>query len=331
MPPSIPDLCIIIVRHRAPSAGPEDDMSHRHAHQDIERRPELSQHFFRDGRTVARMVASLPLRRDAPVLDIGAGRGAITEALADAGFRVIAVEKDVRLFRGLRARLIGRTNVECHHADALTMPLPRGRYSVVSNVPFAVTAALVRRLLDGASPPEDAFLVVQREAAEKFAGAPQETLFSLLHKPYFEFSVPQRLRRSDFEPRPRVATVLLHARRRERPLLSTLERHEYERFVRGTFGAGPQAVGVALRARFSRRQVVRLARDLRFSPWQRASELTFPQWLALFRFAAQTRVGPHPLALSMCVGRERVGRRPRQTPGAHARDGASGMAKAHLQ
>jgi 23S rRNA (adenine-N6)-dimethyltransferase len=137
---------------------------------------------------------------------------------------------------------------------------------------------------------------VQREAAEKFAGAPQETLFSLLHKPYFEFSVPRRLRRSDFEPRPRVATVLLHARRRERPLLSTSERREYERFVRATFGSGPQAVGMALRARFTRRQIVRLARDLRFSPWQRASELTFPQWLALFRFAAQTRVGPHPLA-----------------------------------
>ena len=128
---------------------------------------------------------------------------------ADGGFNVIAIEKDARLFRSLRARFIGRTNVECHRGDAVTFRLPSGAFSVVSNVPYAATAAIVRRLLDAPGPPQEALLVLQREAAWKFAGVPRETLFSLQHKPWFDMRVVGGVPRDAFVPRPRVASSLL--------------------------------------------------------------------------------------------------------------------------
>jgi 23S rRNA (adenine-N6)-dimethyltransferase len=227
------------------------------------------------------------------VLDVGAGTGIITEALAGRGFRVIAIEKDARLFRSLRARLIGRTNVECHYSDALLFPLPRAGYAVVSNVPFGISAALVRRLIAAERPPDDAFLVLQLEAAEKFAGVPGETIFSLLAKPSFEISILRRFRRADFDPPPRVRTAMLHIHRRERPLLASAALERYTRFVAGVFGASPQA-GVALRTRLTREQVRRLARDLAFDPAASTRALTFPQWLAIFRFYENVCLGRDP-------------------------------------
>jgi 23S rRNA (adenine-N6)-dimethyltransferase len=264
----------------------------RHHLSIIQRRPELSQHFLRDARTARRLVASLPIATHT-VVEIGAGTGLLTDALAARGFRVIAIEKDARLFRALRERMLGRTNVECHHGDFLGTPMPAGAYSVVANLPFSISAATVRRLTSAPHPPEDAFLVLQREAAQKFAGVPHETLISLLIKPSFETSIALLFRRSDFDPLPRVRPALLHIRRRAVPLLSGASLTGYRRLVSSTFGASPE-IGSALRTQLSRRQIVRLARDLCFSASARVSELTFPQWLAIARFYEHACMGRDP-------------------------------------
>jgi 23S rRNA (adenine-N6)-dimethyltransferase len=226
-------------------------------------------------------------------LDAGAGRGALTEALGGAGCRVVAIERDSRLFRSLRARFVGRTNVECYHADALRFPLPREPYAVVSNVPFSITAALVRRLLDAPNPPHDAWLILQREAALKFAGAPSPTLFSLLYQPRFTFEIVRTLRRTDFQPPPRVETVMLHVRHRPQPLVPRREAAAWREFIRaGFFRSGAPDIQTAMRPFFTRRQLQALAREHGFDPSARASTLTFGQWLAMFRFHAHACRGP---------------------------------------
>jgi 23S rRNA (adenine-N6)-dimethyltransferase len=247
-------------------------------------RPDLSQHFFRDPALVRNLVAGLPLKPFDLVVEIGAGDGIITEALAGLGCRVIAIEKDLRLYLSLRRRFLGRTNVQCWHADFLTFRLPTVPYSVVSNVPFSVTAAVVRRLLGARPPPVDGFLVVQREAAEKFAGTPRETLFSLLNKPWFEISIMRLLRRDDFVPPPSVDCALIRFHRREQPIVTRASRRAYRGFVRAMFGRRGPNVYRALRGAFSARQVKRLSRELGFSAHSRPSDLSFDRWMALFRF-----------------------------------------------
>ncbi len=227
------------------------------------RRPELSQHFLRDAATARAIVRRLAFSPGDLVVEAGAGDGLLTEALAGAGFRVIAVEKDERLFGLLRQRVANRPNVACHHADFLTFALPSVPYRVVSNVPYAITAALVRKLLHAARPPDGAMLIVQREAAEKFAGTPRETLFSLLHKPWFEISVAGIVRRRDFVPAPRVHSVLLRIRRRDNRTGETFRvglgggcRH-----LREDAGAGAHC-----RARRRRRRPIRPRTDRRHEP-----------------------------------------------------------------
>lgn len=255
------------------------------------RRPDLSQHFFRDPALVRELVAGLPLGPLDLVVEIGAGDGVITEALADRGCRVIAIEKDVRLYRSLQRRMLGRTNVHCQHADFRAFRLPAVAYSVVSNLPFGITATIVRKLLGAPVPPVDAFLVVQREAAEKFAGTPRETLVSLLNKPWFEVRVVRLFKRGDFVPAPSVDCALVRFHRREQPLVRWASRSAYRGFVRAMFGRRGPNVYRALRTTFSAPQVKRLSRDLEFSVDWPPSALFFEQWTALFRYYERVRWG----------------------------------------
>jgi 23S rRNA (adenine-N6)-dimethyltransferase len=206
---------------------------------------------------------------------------------------VIAIEKDPALYDELARRFAPSQNVEVQRGDFLSHALPPRPYRVVSNVPYGITSAVVRRLVRGPAAPEDAWLVLQREAAEKFAGLPSETLFSLLAKPRFTLSILRTFRRSDFVPPPSVDSVLLRIRRRETPLVAAPSRRRYERFVRATFGHGGDMHG-ALRPYITSRQIQRLEREAGFSRRGRPSAVRFEQWLVVFRFLEHECLGHDP-------------------------------------
>ena len=280
------------------------------------RRPELSQHFLRE-HAVPHILRHISWPPGALVVDIGAGDGVLTGALASRAFRVIAIEKDARLYRALAARFAAHANVDCRHADIIDARLPDGAYRVVSNVPYAITASLVRKLLAAHPPPIDAFLIVQREAAEKFAGAPLETLFSLLHKPWFDISLVGDVPRSSFVPPPRVQSSLLRIEQRLHPLVRRESATLYRDFIRTSFGRR-RAVARSLRWALTDRQIRRLAADTGFSPSAHASELSFNQWLAIFRFVEHACLGRDPNGSPTVIAPLIVGSWSLRRPGAPA-------------
>jgi 23S rRNA (adenine-N6)-dimethyltransferase len=258
-----------------------------------QRRPELSQHFLREGPARA-LVRGLQFPPGTLVVEPGAGDGALTIALAQRGLSVLAIERDERLYRLLDRRTARYRDVQCVRGDFLATALPSTPYNVVSNVPYGITAALVRKLLHAVRPPDEAVLIVQREAAAKFAGTPRETLFSLLHKPWFEIDVVRQMRRNDFAPAPRVQSDVLRIRRRATALVAPDRAGAYKAFLRATFGHGAGDVSRALRRRLTATQVRRLGRDFGFGAHAAASQLTFAQWLAVFRFVEHECLGHDP-------------------------------------
>jgi 23S rRNA (adenine-N6)-dimethyltransferase len=221
------------------------------------------------------------------VIEIGAGRGILTAELAHRCRKVIAVEVDGRLCGRLRDRFGDAEHVSVVHADFLRYGLPKGvPYKVVGNIPFNRTAAIVQRLVGASTPPADIFIVVQREAAERFAGGPfgSESVVSLHLKPWWQVEIVRRLGRADFEPAPRVDAALLWLARRTRPLVDASATTAYRAFIDASFGRTGTTIGRCLRASFTRRQIRQLSQDLRFTPESPPSALSFDQWLGLFRF-----------------------------------------------
>lgn len=257
------------------------------------RRAELGQHFLRDGALARRLVDLAGIGRRQRVLEIGPGRGALTRWLAECSGSLIGVEFDPGLCAELRRRFAAMPHVRVVQADFLAHPLPEGDYTVFANPPFGRTAEIVRRLTQAGSPPRDAHLILQLEAALELAGRPwgRETLASLCAKPDWQIEIQERIAPEAFVPPPRVACALVWLARRRRPLVTAGEAPLYRDFVSAAFGTRGTSVREGLRGLFTEPQLRRLARELRFDPRARPSQLSFEQWLALFRFFARSAAG----------------------------------------
>jgi 23S rRNA (adenine-N6)-dimethyltransferase len=152
-----------------------------------------------DSRWAARLVALADVSPGELVLDVGAGRGAITNELVRAGAHVVAIELHERRVASLRERFDGQ-RVTVVRADATDLRLPRRPFKVVANPPFGATTALLRRLTSPATRLEQASLVLPswaatRWAAGRGAGGPRSRLA-------FSCALGPRVPMSAFRPPP---------------------------------------------------------------------------------------------------------------------------------
>ena len=246
------------------------------------RRIHYAQNFLHDRRLVDHLVETSSLGPNDIVLEIGPGRGIITDALARRCGHVLAVEKDHRQVDHLQRRFRNQPHVTVFRSDFLEFPLPATRYKVFASIPYNITTAIVAKLTSGISPPDDAFLVVQKEAAAKFTGSPVGTLVALELKPWFDRAIRRELQRTDFRPVPAVDSVLLRIQRRDKPLVSDELREGYLDLMTALFTAWKPSIFGALRT-IAPREIVQ-ALHAEFGPeLSRApGQLPFELWLGLF-------------------------------------------------
>jgi 16S rRNA A1518/A1519 N6-dimethyltransferase RsmA/KsgA/DIM1 with predicted DNA glycosylase/AP lyase activity len=252
-----------------------------------------SQNFLRSPRLVDRLLDRSAITGDDLVIEVGPGRGIITERLAARCRQVLAIERDPVLVEELGARFAHATNVAIFAGDFLSFPLPLTAYKVFANIPFNITAAIVGKLTSGTSPPVDAYLTMQREAADRFLGIPRQTLIAVLLKPWFEPTVVHRFRSNDFAPRPGVEVVLLRLQRRPVPLMAPSDRTFFEDFTTYVFTAWQPTVRVTLARILPRQTVARIERTAGVSLERPPSAIPFAEWVSLtdtFRSVAGERV-----------------------------------------
>jgi 23S rRNA (adenine-N6)-dimethyltransferase len=240
-----------------------------------------SQNFLTSRALVERLVERSTVGPDDLVLEIGPGRGIITEALARRAGRVMAVEKDPALAARLRRQFAGCPTVSIVAADCLRVPLPVEPFTVFASIPFNATSEIVSRLLAASCPPIDSYLVVQREAAERHVGGARETLVSVLLKPWFEPSIVHRFRRDDFAPAPRVEVVMLRLRKRGPPLVSGEEAGLFRDVVRYGFTAWRPSLLSSLEGLVGRTRARQLGEQVGLASAAPPSLVPFEVWLGL--------------------------------------------------
>lgn len=250
-----------------------------------------SQNFLRNAELVEQLVQVSSLTSDDIVLEIGPGKGIITDALAKHCKRVIAVEADKKLHTELLERFSAVENVAIVHGDFLKFSLPKYDYKIFSNIPFNITADIVKKLLDSENAPQESYLIVQKEAAEKYGGMKTETLFSILHKPWFSFSVVHTFQKNDFSPRPAVDTVLFRIEKLKQPLVEARDAEAFRDFVAFGFSSMKTNLKRGYKNVFGHVQFLRLATDNNFSPEAKPTNLTFKQWLGVFNYFSKNVEG----------------------------------------
>jgi 23S rRNA (adenine-N6)-dimethyltransferase len=218
------------------------------------RRPELSQRFLHNRQLIQKLLRQSSVSPNDLVVEIGPGRGIITQELLRLASEVIAIELDEQLFNHLKKKFTTATKLTLIHQDFLTWTLPQKPYKVFANLPFDVEGLMVRKLVDADNPPQDCYVVVRKDVAERWAGISYRGQFSVKYRPWFNFTLIHKFRRQDFMPKPKVAAVMLRINRRTSPMLPRAERNNYQRFI-----------------------------EVEFQSRRRPTALTLKQWLQLYR------------------------------------------------
>ena len=149
------------------------------------------------------------------VLDIGAGTGTITEELSGYAKQVIAYELDQKYSRELEEKFNNSSNIILKNENFLNIELPRKEFKIFSNIPFFITTDIINKITDVNSKLEEAFLFVQKESAERFAGEPKNTQIATILSFMYEIKIREKFQKKDFKPMPNVDIVLLNIRRKD--------------------------------------------------------------------------------------------------------------------
>ncbi len=211
----------------------------------------LGQHFITDRGILARIADVLDAGPQDTVLEIGAGPGGLTEALAQRAGRVVAIEKDRDLIEGLRNRLPA---VEVVEADALSVDwhaCAGHPFLLAGNIPYNITSPLLEKALSEPQPDRIVFLV-QREVADRIVASPGTREYGALTVGVQAVARAERLftvPAGAFQPRPKVDSAVLRLTPLAQPLVTPAERESFRAAVVGLFG-------------FRRKQMLRAVREL---------------------------------------------------------------------
>lgn len=177
----------------------------------------LSQHFLKSPRLALMLIGHSNIKKRDTVIDIGAGSGVITVALAKRCKMVIAIEPDhiaaTKLYSNLKKHHID--NVVVIENDFLECKLPAEPYKIFANPPFHISSKIINKLLDAENPPESFYLILQKQFALKILNTDRHYTSKLgraLAKKY-QTRIRYPMKPTDFTPPPAVPTVLFEARK----------------------------------------------------------------------------------------------------------------------
>lgn len=226
---------------------------------------------------------------DDQVLEVGAGVGTLTVALAARARRVVAVEFDRNLIPALREVVASHDNVEVVQADILRFDVaaafPEGGEIVAGNIPYNLTGALIPKLLDLPPRPRRASLVVQKEVAERWTATTASSLATIGVQVFAEARILMTIPAAAFSPAPRVDSALVVLEVRERPAVEVDDVPGFLRFVEAVFQFRRKQLGGTLArvARVSSEEAAHLLSDLGIDPSRRPQTLSLPEWERVYR------------------------------------------------
>jgi 16S rRNA (adenine1518-N6/adenine1519-N6)-dimethyltransferase len=268
------------------------------------RKPKLGQHFLVDKSAAVRIAEALGEVSLSTVLEIGPGRGALTDLLAKKARRLIAIEIDRVLAAQLRMHFALAPNVEIIEADILAVdfdtifgPKPGstrpginhqpGKAKVAGNMPYFLTSDILLRLFEYRKYFDSMVLMVQREVADRLAARPGNSEYGLLSATAQLYTRVEKLftlAPEAFSPPPKVHSTVV--RLTIEPRLENLQVPEngFIQFLKLSFGQKRKTLWNNLKPEYESQRLRKAMEETGAKPNARAEELSLERTAALYRY-----------------------------------------------
>lgn len=261
----------------------------------------LGQNFLINPGVLTKIIAAADLTKDDYVIEVGPGLGILTEQLAQAAARVLAVELDTRLIPILQQKFAQTAAVKILHQDALQLALPEHSYKVIANIPYYITSPLLNHFLqaNNKSPetvrglrPSLLIFLVQKEVAEKVcARTGDHTMLSLQVQIFGKPSIVSQVSKSSFFPQPKVDSAILKIETYDQPLIQNTEL--FFKLISKAFSQRRKTLLNSLNTfqNHNKEQIANLFSQTKLDPGLRPQELEISDWQKLtetFSSAAKT-------------------------------------------
>jgi 16S rRNA (adenine1518-N6/adenine1519-N6)-dimethyltransferase len=266
----------------------------------------LGQNFLVDETALRRVVEAAGIQTGQQVLEIGPGLGSLTCLLAERASRVVCVELDQHLLPALAEVLQPYPNVRIVQGDilaldpsALMSDAGQSDYLVVANIPYYITSALMRHLLETSFPPQSLVLTVQREVAERICAAAGEmSLLALSVQVYGRPQIVARIPAGAFYPPPKIDSAVIRVALYASPVIPAPQLPAFFRLAKAGFSQKRKTLRNALSAgmHWSTTQASELLNATGIDPMRRAETLSLEEWKRLVEMTSSLSPGDHQQA-----------------------------------
>lgn len=253
----------------------------------IRLQPKKGQVFLINPLIIQKIVSTAELKKDELVLEIGAGWGQLTRALAEKAKRVVALEIDQRLAVILREKFKEQKNVKIIQADILKIEsskLKIENYKLVANLPYNITGAVLRKFLSQEPKPSLMVLMLQKEVAQRILPKNKKnSIISLMVNFYSQPEIVQYVSKNNFWPKPKVDSAILKIKTRKKVNLDTKEHGKFLKLIKTGFSSPRKQLINNLAKIIDREKLKEVFNKSKINPQIRAEDLTLKDWLSIYQ------------------------------------------------
>jgi 16S rRNA (adenine1518-N6/adenine1519-N6)-dimethyltransferase len=245
----------------------------------------LGQNFLVEPAGLRKVLTAAELQGDEQVLEIGAGLGSLTVLLAQNAKEVLAIEIDQKLFPALQEALAPYANVKTIHDDILNLDLDGllhdQDFVVVANIPYYITSAIIRKLLEANKRPSRMILTIQKEVAERIiARDGKMSLLALSVQVYGKPELVATIPAGAFYPAPDVDSAVLKLTLYEKPLIQEQNLDLFFKLAQAGFSQKRKTLRNSLASglSISSQQAEKILADAQLESNRRAETLNLEEW-----------------------------------------------------
>lgn len=243
----------------------------------------LGQHLMHNKKLLHEIVDRANISKKDTVVELGAGKGALTTVLNQRAGKVLAVEYDASFVEILKRKTGENAVTKIIHQDIMKIRLPKEKFIVISNIPYSITTPIMKMLLNKPSSGfQKGIIIMEKGAAKRFTSQFVKDSYVLAWRMWFDIRYVRKISRNNFSPPPKVDSAMIIITRRKEPIIPNKDYFIFLGLAQYVLKQPNATIGLALKGIFTTSQLKRLRRNLGVSNDAPIGSLTAVQWGIVF-------------------------------------------------